>query len=124
MDFIHHPIFREILLILAIVVLIIFCIDKSRQNLRTRQALYNCIYPLYATAVFKTVMLVDTAIGFNIESHIVGFVVALLATFAYWRLFPARDDINYNKIFRYIGWLVIAICVFMQATFVVWTLRH
>lgn len=124
MEIFHNPVFRECILILAIVVLIIFCIDKSRQNQRTRQALYNCIYPLYGAAVLKTVMLTDSVMGFSLMSHTTGLAIVLLAMIAYWRFFPPKEDISFNSIFRYIGWIVLAIAAAMQTFFLVYTWRQ
>ena len=59
MQLFHNPLFRHVVLFLAIVLLMVFCIDKSRQNQRTRNALYNCIYVLYGAAVLKLIQVVD-----------------------------------------------------------------
>ena len=118
----HRPILQEVILIIALALLIIFCIDKSRQNQRTRQALYNCIYPVYGAAVFKSVMLLDSIIGFNLWGHVAGLLLCLLAMLTYWRFFKNQEDIKYNTFFRYVGWAVLAICAVMQAFFVAWTI--
>ena len=120
----HRPILQEIIIIAAMALLIVFCIDKSRQNQRTRQTLYNCIYPVYSAAVFKTVMLLDTLLGFNLWGHIAGLLLVFLAMLAYWHFFKDQEDIKYNKIFRYIGWFVLAVCAVMQAFFILWELQH
>ena len=122
MGVLHRPIVQEVIIIVAMVVLLVFCIDKSRQNQRTRQALYNCIYPLYGAAVFKTVMLTDSLMGFNLWGHAVGLLLTIMAMLAYWFFFKVQEDIKYNKFFRNIGWLVLAVCAVMQACFVGWTL--
>ena len=118
----HRTITQEIVIIIAMALLLVFCIDKSRQNQRTRQALYNCIYPLYGAAVFKTVMLIDTLMGFNLWGHAVGLLLSLLAILAYWRFFTQQKDIRYSKLFWYIGWVVLIVCAVMQTCFVVWTI--
>lgn len=118
----HRPIIQEIILIIALALLIVFCIDKSRQNERTRQTLYNCIYPVYGAAVFKLVMLLDSIMGFNLRGHVAGLLLCLLAMLAYWHFFKKQDDIKYNAVFRYVGWLVLAICAVMQAYFIAWTI--
>lgn len=118
----QRPILQEVILIVAMAMLIVFCIDKSRQNQRTRQTLYNCIYPVYGAVAFKAVMLLDSIIGFNFWGHVAGLLLCLVAMLAYWRFFKKQEDIKYNTLFRYVGWLVLAICAVMQTYFVVWTI--
>ena len=118
----QRPILQEVILILAMAMLIVFCIDKSRQNQRTRQTLYNCIYPVYGAVVFKAVMLLDSIIGFNLWGHVAGLLLCALAMLAYLRFFKKQEDIKYNTLFRYIGWLVLTICAVMQTYFIVWTI--
>ena len=118
----HRSIIHEVILIIALVLLIVFCIDKSRQNERTRQALYNCIYPVYGAAVFKSVMLLDSILGYNLWGHVAGLLLCLLAMVAFWRFFKHQEDIKYNAIFRYVGWIVLAICAVMQGYFIACTI--
>ena len=119
-----RPILQEVILIVAMAMLIVFCFDKSRQNQRTRQTLYNCIYPVYGAVVFKTVMLVDSILGFNLWGHIAGLLLTLLGMLAYWRFFKNQEDIKYNTLFRYIGWFVLVVCAVMYVLFLAWELKR
>jgi len=108
-NIIYNPLFREALLLVAVVGLIVFCIDKSRQNKRTRQTLYNCIYPLYGAAAVKAVQFLEHAIGYTWIYVVAAFLLLVVAVLAYWRLLPPQSDIAYNRPFRIIGWLVLAV---------------
>ena len=110
--------FRNVVLFLAIALLMVFCIDKSRQNKRTRNALYNCVYVLYAGAVLKLIQIVDLLLPLNfLLCQVMGIVLALLAMVGYWRWVKPQPDIPYNKIFYWVGWGVLGCSFLMQAAF-------
>jgi len=109
MRLVEHPLVRDFLLLLSIVVLIIFCFDKSRQNKRTRFALYNCVYPLYGSAVLKAAQLLDALLPFGAAGHLLGLFIVAASLPAYWRWFKPQADIPYNRLFHGIGWGVLAI---------------
>ena len=109
MRFIEQPLVREFLFFLSIVVLIVFCFDKSRQNKRTRYALYNCVYPLYGSAVFKAAQLLDAVFSGGTLGHIAALLTTVVALPVYWRWFRRQPDIPYNRLFHTIGWVVLAI---------------
>ncbi len=118
-----HPLFRNVLLFLAIVVLMVFCIDKSRQNKRTRNTLYNCVYVLYPGAVLKLVQIIDLMLPLNfLLCQIIGLVLVVLALVCYWRYLKPQHDIPYNNIFYWLGWLVMGIAVVLQVAFFVMAL--
>ena len=80
MQILYNPLFRNVVLFLAIVVLMVFCIDKSRQNKRTRNALYNCVYVLFAGAVLKLIQIVDLLLPFGfLERQMMGLAVMVMA---------------------------------------------
>ena len=118
MQIIYNPLFRNVVLFLAIVVLMVFCIDKSRQNQRTRNALYNCVYVLFAGAVLKLIQIVDLMLPFDfLECQMMGLVVIVLAMIGYWRFLRPQDDIPYNKVFYWMGWGVLACTLLLQMAF-------
>ena len=110
-NILHNSLFRESFFLLAVVVLIVFCFDKSRQNQRTRQALYNCVYPLYGLATVRTIQLLQHAMGYNMLYVALALGIVLVAAFGYWRFFRPQRDIRYNTLFRVIGWIVLAIAL-------------
>ena len=110
MSLIHHPLVREALFLLSIVVLIVFCFDKSRQNRRTRNALYNCVYPLYGSAILKAAQLVAVLVPQGWGNY-AALLVVVLSLPAYWRWFKPQPDIPYNRLFYSIGWVVLAILI-------------
>ena len=110
MSLIHHPLVREALFLLSIVVLIVFCFDKSRQNRRTRNALYNCVYPLYGSAILKAAQLVAALVPQGWGNY-AALLVVVLSLPAYWRWFKPQPDIPYNRLFYSIGWVVLAILI-------------
>ena len=116
---IYHPVFRNVVVFLAVVLLIVFCIDKSRQNKRTRNALYNCIYPLYAAAVAKAGQVVDSIMGVSSASETVSLVIVVLSVFGYAKWMRRKDDIPYNSLFYYCGWLFLVIVALSQVGFLV-----
>ena len=123
MQIIYNPLFRNVVLFLAIVVLMVFCIDKSRQNQRTRNALYNCVYVLFAGAVLKLIQIVDLMLPFDfLECQMMGLVVIVLAMIGYWRFLRPQDDIPYNKVFYWLGWIVLGVSMALQVAFFVMAL--
>ena len=123
MQILYNPLFRNVVLFLAIVVLMVFCIDKSRQNKRTRNALYNCVYVLFAGAVLKLIQIVDLMLPFDfLECQMMGLVVIVLAMIGYWRFLRPQDDIPYNKVFYWLGWIVLGVSMALQVAFFVMAL--
>ena len=123
MQIIYNPLFRNVVLFRAIVVLMVFCIDKSRQNQRTRNALYNCVYVLFAGAVLKLIQIVDLMLPFDfLECQMMGLVVIVLAMIGYWRFLRPQDDIPYNKVFYWLGWIVLGVSMALQVAFFVMAL--
>ena len=111
------------MLFLAIVVLMVFCIDKSRQNKRTRNALYNCVYVLFAGAVLKLIQIVDLLLPFGfLERQMMGLAVMVMAVIGYWRFLKPQDDIPFNKVFYWLGWIVLGVSVALQVAFFVMAL--
>ena len=112
MQILYNPLFRNVVLFLAIVVLMVFCIDKSRQNKRTRNALYNCVYVLFAGAVLKLIQIVDLLLPFGfLERQMMGLAVMVMAVIGYWRFLKPQDDIPFNKVFYWLGWIVLGVSV-------------
>lgn len=106
MSLFHHPLFRELVILVAILGLMVFCVDKSRQNRRTRNALYNCIYPLFAGAVIKGEQLVGMLMRESVLSNVAGIVVVAVGMLIYGRFLHPQRDIPYNKLFCTLGWIV------------------
>lgn len=118
MQILYNPLFRNVVLFLAIVLLMVFCIDKSRQNKRTRNALYNCVYVLFAGAVLKLIQIVDLLLPFGLlERQMMGFAVVAMAVIGYWRFLKPQDDIPYNNVFYWLGWVVLAVSMVLQVAF-------
>lgn len=118
MQLFHNPLFRHVVLFLAIVLLMVFCIDKSRQNQRTRNALYNCIYVLYGAAVLKLIQVVDLMLPLHLAlCQTAGLLLAVVAALAYWRWVKPQPDIPYNRVFYWMGWGVLACTLLLQAAF-------
>ncbi len=117
----HQPLFRHVVVLLAIVGLLVYCMDKSRQNQRTRNTLFNCVYVLYAAAVVKMLQVIDAVLGAWLFSYaqIAGLLFVVLAIIVYWRRFPKQDDIPHNQIFRAVGWLVLFFTAVLQLAFLV-----
>ena len=124
LNIIYHPLFRGVVLWLAIVVLIVFCIDKSRQNRRTRWALYNCIYPLYGSAVFKAVQLMDLVMPFNTARSWVCLAITVVGALIYARFFKQQSDIPYNRLFWLVGWIVVLVSLVLQAAVLVYSITR
>ena len=123
MQILYNPLFRNVVLFLAIVVLMVFCIDKSRQNKRTRNALYNCVYVLFAGAVLKLIQIVDLLLPFGfMERQMMGLAVMVMAVIGYWRFLKPQDDIPFNKVFYWLGWIVLGVSVVLQVAFFVMAL--
>ncbi|MBQ6229177.1 MAG: hypothetical protein IJK08_11555 [Prevotella sp.] len=123
MQILYNPLFRNVVLFLAIVVLMVFCIDKSRQNKRTRNALYNCVYVLFAGAVLKLIQIVDLLLPFGfLERQMMGLAVMVMAVIGYWRFLKPQDDIPFNKVFYWLGWIVLGVSVALQVAFFVMAL--
>lgn len=123
MQILYNPLFRNVVLFLAIVVLMVFCIDKSRQNKRTRNALYNCVYVLFAGAVLKLIQIVDLLLPFGfMERQMMGLAVMVMAVIGYWRFLKPQDDIPFNKVFYWLGWIVLGVSVALQVAFFVMAL--
>ncbi len=108
---------------LAIVVLIIFCIDKSRQNKRTRWALYNCVYPLYGSAVFKAIQLMELLFPFGWRRGMACLAVAVVGAILYPLLFKPQTDIPYNRLFRMVGWGVVIAAIVMEVVVMIFLVR-
>ena len=121
MGFVYHPLFREGVVLAAIILLAVFCIDKSRQNQRTRNALYNCIYVLYAASVVKALQLIDAIRGpwHLLVNQLVGLVLVAVAVFVYWRWFTRQKDIPYNTIFWNLGWIILIFVIAFELCFLV-----
>lgn len=117
----HNPIFRHVVILLAFIGLIVYCIDKSRQNQRTRNALYNCIYVLYASSVVKALQLIDAIRGpwHLLVNQLVGLVLVAVAVFVYWRWFTRQKDIPYNTIFWNLGWIILIFVIAFELCFLV-----
>ena len=123
MQILYNPLFRNVVLFFAIVVLMVFCIDKSRQNKRTRNALYNCVYVLFAGAVLKLIQIVDLLLPFGfLERQMMGLAVMVMAVIGYWRFLKPQDDIPFNKVFYWLGWIVLGVSVALQVAFFVMAL--
>ncbi len=120
----YHPVFRSAVVFLAIVLLMVFCFDKSRQNQHTRNALYNCVYPLYAGAVVKGTQLIDTVMGVSVLSQVVALAVVLLSAVGYARWMKPRPEIPYNRLFYLCGWLFLGFGILLQIGFLVLAIRH
>ena len=111
----QRPILQEVILILAMAMLIVFCIDKSRQNQRTRNTLYNCIYVLYGAATAQFVRLLAILIPQSLWREGLAIVVIVLAMVGYGRWLKPQRDIPWNSLFRTIGWGVMAVLLIVQA---------
>lgn len=109
------------MILLAFIGLIVYCIDKSRQNQRTRNALYNCIYVLYAASVVKALQLIDAIRGpwHLLVNQLVGLVLVAVAVFVYWRWFTRQKDIPYNTIFWNLGWIILIFVIAFELCFLV-----
>ena len=117
----HNPLFRHVVILLAIIGLIVYCVDKSRQNKRTRNTLYNCIYVLYAGAVVKALQVIEAVRGpwhffFN---QLTGLLFVAVGILVYWRWFHKQKDIPYNSFFWMLGWFSLIIALVLQLGFVV-----
>jgi hypothetical protein len=117
MQLFQNPLFRDVILFLAIVLLIVFCVDKSRQNVRTRNALYNCVYALYGAAVVKLIQILDKLMDFGWGCQVMGLAIVAGAAMAYAKWLGPKDDIPYNQLFRSIGWLILLLTAIMQMGF-------
>lgn len=106
--------FRDAVMLAAIIVLGVFCVDKSRQNQRTRNALYNCIYVLYGAALAKAIQFLGHACPLGIASEAVAFVLVIAAAWGYARWFKPQQDIPYNNFFRMLGWSILALLFMIQ----------
>ena len=113
----YHPVFRNVVIFLAVVMLMVFCFDKSRQNRRTRNALYNCVYPLYAAAVAKAGQVIDSILGVSVMSEALSLAVVALSVFGYAKWMRRKADIPYNNLFYYCGWLFLAVVALIQLGF-------
>ena len=119
MGFIYHPLFRETVILAAIILLAVYCWDKSRQNQRTRNALYNCIYVLYGAAVGKAIQLMEHISQPGVWGEALKLMLVIAATWGYAKWIKQQNDIPYNKIFWMLGWGVLAILLLMQAALLV-----
>lgn len=103
-EFVYHPVFRSTVVLIAIIGLMVFCVDKSRQNRRTRNALYNCIYPLYVSAAVKAGDTLDLILAGGGRNLLADLLVAVAALAVYGWLIKPQADIPYNKLFYWVGW--------------------
>lgn len=121
MHFFYSEPFRELVIWAAIVLLMVFCWDKSRQNHRTRAALYNCVYPLYGAALTKGVLMLDVFFNYSPTVIGVGIVLSMACAVGYWWFFKPQRDIPFNGLFRAIGWVVIIFVLILQVCFLVFS---
>ncbi len=119
MGFIYHPLFRETVILAAIILLAVYCWDKSRQNQRTRNALYNCVYVLYGAAVAKAIQLIEHNCPQGIWRETLALVIIATAAWGYAKWLKPQKDIPYNKVFWLMGWVVLAILLIIQAALLV-----
>ena len=119
MHFIYSEPFRELVILAAIVLLMVFCMDKSRQNYRTRATLYNCVYPLYGAALAKGVLFFNSFFNYSTIALGVGLMLCVACALAYWWFFKPQRDIPFNGFFRTIGWVVILFMLLLQICFLV-----
>ena len=123
MSLFYHPLFREIVILVAILGLMVFCVDKSRQNRRTRNALYNCIYPLFAGAIIKGEQIVGMLMRESILSNVMGILVVGLGLLIYGRFLHPQRDIPYNKLFYMLGWIVMGFLMCFLAILLYFSIR-
>lgn len=123
MSLFYHPLFREIVILVAILGLMVFCVDKSRQNRRTRNALYNCIYPLFAGAVIKGEQIVEMLMHGSVMNHVAEILVAGLGLLIYLRFLQPQKDIPYNKLFYTLGWIVMGFLICFYALLLYFSIR-
>lgn len=125
MQVLQNPLFRHFVIFLAFAALMVFCIDKSRQNERTRNTLYNCVYVLYPGAVMKLVQIVDLLLPFHVVvCQIMGLVLIGVAMVGYWKYLRPQEDIPFNSIFYKLGWIVLVLAVILQVGFLVMALMQ
>lgn len=121
MGIIYHPLFREAVILAAIILLAVYCWDKSRQNQRTRNALYNCVYVLYGAAVGKAMQFAEHACTQGVWREALALFLIAAAAWGYAKWLKPQHDIPYNKVFWLLGWAVLAILLIMQAALLVMT---
>ncbi len=97
----------------------VFCLDKSRQNRRTRNTLYNCIYPLHASAVIKSVQMVSHLLQQGLLQHLAGLAITLLGMGLYYYFLKPQADIPYNRLFYLLGWFAQGALALLMVLFLV-----
>lgn len=102
---------RWLVLVVALVVLIVFCKDKSRQNMRTRNALYNCIYPVYASIVLFLCRIAAFVVSDYYWIGAACFIISFLGLMVYLRHFRRQRDIPFNTLFWLVGLVIVNIMI-------------
>lgn len=108
-----HPAVASAATLLSLVVLLVFCLDKSRQNRRTRIALYNCIYPIYGACAFTATQMVDEMVNDAYWSGAAWVIISVMGMMIYLRFFRRQHDLPFNTLFWMIGLAILVIMLFM-----------
>ena len=108
-----HPAVASAATLLSLVVLLVFCLDKSRQNRRTRIALYNCIYPIYGACAFTAAQLADELVNDAYWSGAAWVIISVMGMMIYLRFFRRQHDLPFNALFWAIGLAILVIMLFM-----------
>ena len=108
-----HPAVASAATLLSLAVLLVFCLDKSRQNRRTRIALYNCIYPIYGACALTAAQLADELVSDAYWSGAAWVIVSVMSMMIYLRFFKRQHDLPFNTLFWLIGLAIVIIMLFM-----------
>lgn len=108
-----HPAVASAATLLSLVVLLVFCLDKSRQNRRTRIALYNCIYPIYGACAFTATQMVDEMVNDAYWSGAAWVIISVMGMMIYLRFFKRQHDLPFNILFWSVGLAILIIMLFM-----------